>query len=185
MSEFEEELVKAADEILLKIRENSYSNHFVYGSNRPIPLKVTSRSGKLLEAVRRATTRGERATVTPSTDGMNITGVIRAREYPHALLIHEGGVRAITQKMRRFFWAKWYETRGSAENKMWGILRFRVTERYEPRKFLENAVMEAVSEIPEILRKHAIVGLAHDIKMMIEGAKGAVPLSQVRTFESL
>ena len=112
MLEFEEELLKAADEILVLIRQQSLQNHFVSGTGRPIPLKVTSRSGQLMQAVTRATTRDDRAKVTITPSGMQILGEIRKTEYPHSLLIHEGGTRPVTSAMRRFFWAKWHQTGG-------------------------------------------------------------------------
>ena len=54
MLEFEEELLKAADEILVLIRQQSLQNHFVSGTGRPIPLKVTDRTGRLVQAVIRS-----------------------------------------------------------------------------------------------------------------------------------
>ena len=178
MSEFEEELLQAADEILLLIREQSLTNHFVFGTGRPVALKVTDRHQILVQAVTRATTRGDRANVTLTSGGMEIMGRIDRGEYPHALLIHEGGARNVTPSMRRFFWAMWYQTRtatgsGSAENQMWSRMRFSNILVYEPRPYLMAAVQEIASQVPEILRQHAFTGLSIEIQKIITGAKGA------------
>lgn len=179
MSEFEEELLKAADEILLLIRQQSLQNHFIFGTGRPVALKVTDRTGRLAQAVTRATTRGDRANVTLSPSGMEIMGVISKGEYPHSLLIHEGGTRPVTPSMRRFFWAKWHQTRtkvgvGSVENEMWSRMRFSNILVYEPRPYLISAVMEIASQIPEVLRQHAFNGLKVEIEKIIAGARSKV-----------
>lgn len=178
MSEFEEELLLAADEILVLIRQESLSNHFIFGTGRPVPLKVTDRTGRLVQSVIRATTRGDRANVTLTPSGMEIMGRINRGEYPHATLIHEGGQRSVTPSMRRFFWHKWHKTRtavgsGSVENEMWSRLRFSNIISYKPRPFLINAVMDIASKVPEVLRKHALRGLEIEIQKIITGAKGA------------
>lgn len=177
MSEFEEELLKAADEILVLIRQESLSNHFIFGTGRPVPLRVTDRTGRLVQSVIRATTRGDRASVALTPSGMEIMGRIDRGEYPHATLIHEGGQRQVTTAMRRFFWYKWHQTRtltgaGSVENEMWSRLRFSNIISYAPRPFLINAVMDIASKIPEVLKKHALQGLQFEIQKIITGAKG-------------
>ena len=180
MSEFEEELLQAADEILLLIREQSLTNHFIFGTGRPVALKVTDRTGRLAQAVTRATTRGEKANVTLTQSGMEIVGGISKSDgYPHALLIHEGGTRNVTPSMRRFFWAMWYQTRtatgsGSAENQMWSRMRFSNILVYEPRPYLIAAVQEIASQVPEILRQHAFTGLSIEIEKIIAGVRSSI-----------
>jgi hypothetical protein len=110
---------------------------------------------------------------------MEIMGVISKSEYPHSLLIHEGGRRPVTPAMRRFFWAKWHQTRtgvgtGSVENEMWSRLRFSNIIVYQPRPYLINAVMEIASKIPEVLRKHALNGLKIEIEKIIAGTRTKV-----------
>lgn len=176
MQEFSEELLKAADEILELIRTESLQNHFIFGTGRPVALRPTDRTGRLVQAVVRATTRGDRANVTLTPNGMEIMGRISTGEYPHALLIHEGGTRPVTSAMRRFFWAKWHQTRtqvgvGSVENEMWSRLRFSNIISYAPRPYLINAVMAIASQIPEVLRQHAFNGLRIEIEKIIGEAR--------------
>ena len=176
MLEFKEELLKAADEILVLIRQQSLTNHFIFGTGRPVALKVTDRTGRLVQSVIRATTIGDRASITLTPNGMEIMGTINRGEYPHALLIHEGGTRPVTSAMRRFFWAKWHQTRtgtgmGSVENQMWSRLRFSNIISYAPRPYLINAIMEIASQIPEVLRQHAFTGLKIEIEKIIAEAK--------------
>ena len=45
--ELRESFLKAADEIFGKIGETSVQNYFIQGGDRPVPLKITSRSGSL------------------------------------------------------------------------------------------------------------------------------------------
>ena len=164
MSEFEEQLAKAADEIFDRIGEQSVRNYFVQSGDRPVPLKVTSRSGNLMNEMLGGV--GSIRTVDFVSDGMVMTiGSTR----PYAKLIHDGGVRQVTERMRRYFWVKFFRTADPAEKKMWSILRFKNTIKYQPRKFLENAIMDLINEIPEILKKHAIIALQVEIKRIISG----------------
>ena len=171
--ELRESFLKAADEILALVREQSFSNHFIFGTGRPVPLRVTDRSGRLVQAVTRATTRGDRAVVNFTAEGAEIMGRIDRGEYPHALLIHEGGIKAVTNPMRRFFWAKFYQTKGSEENIMWSKLRYQTSVTYQPRPYLMNAVREVAEQIPEVLRRHTLEGLMIEVQKIITGAKGA------------
>ena len=171
----QDEMLQAADEIFDLIGQKSASDYFIEGGERPVALKVTSRSGQLREAVLGGVNGIE--TTTFESDRMVMTKGVRL---PYAALIHDGGVRVVTDAMRRFFWAKYLERRGTAEGKMWSILRFKSIIKYQPRKFLENAINDLMTEIPEVLRKHALEGLRLEIKKIIEGSVRAVPLNATK-----
>jgi hypothetical protein len=172
--ELRESFLKAADEIFDKIGLTSAKNYFVQGGDRPIPLKITSRSGSLLQAVLGGV--GAIRTVDFGAGEVVMTYGIGHPQSKYAVLLHEGGVRQVTSQMRRFFWAKWHSTRkstgeGSVENEMWSRLRFANRLIYEPRPFIENAINDIMSEIPEILKNHVGEGLRIEIKKIITEAQ--------------
>ena len=168
---FQEALREAGAEILDKIAFRSLNNYFVQGGEdtKAIPNIVTSRTGKLALAVLNA---AEKRDITFGTNETKISIGINRGEVPYATLIHEGGVRAVTQKMRSFFWAKWYET----GDPMWGALRYKSSITYRPRLFLQRAVFDMVNEIPEILKKHSLEFLRFEIVKIITGAQKAISL---------
>lgn len=172
--ELRESFLKAADEIFDKIGLTSAKNYFIQGGDRPVPLKITSRSGSLLQAVLGGV--GGIRTVDFGAGEVVMTYGIGHPQNKYAVLLHEGGVRQVTSQMRRFFWAKWHSTRktvgeGTLENQMWGRLRFANQLIYEPRPFLQNAINDILAEIPEILKKHVGEALQFEIKKMITEAK--------------
>lgn len=165
--ELKESFRKAADEIFDLIGLTSVQNHFIQGGDRPVPLKITSRSGSLMQAVLGGVGGIRRVTFTPNEVVM--TYGVGHPQSKYAILLHEGGVRSVTEKMRRYFWVKWRTTaRGTWENEMWARLRFKRQIVYKPRPFIENAINDASPQIPEILRKHTLQALDFEIKKIIE-----------------
>ena len=170
--ELKEAFLKAADEIFDKIGQTSVQNYFIQGGDRPVALKVTSRSGSLMQAVLGGV--GGIREVEPTSDGVSmIYGIPRGSpQYKYGKLLHDGGIRAVTEKMRRFFWAKFYTTpKGGEENKMWSSLRFKNSITYKPRPFLEMAINDALPSIPEILRKHSLEALQIEVHRIVAEAK--------------
>ena len=135
-----------------------------------MPLKVTSRSGSLMQAVLGGI--GGIRTVDFTSNGAVMTYGIGSPQRSYALLLHEGGVRQVTERMRRFFWKKFLTTRrGSEENIMWSRLRYSTKITYKPRPFLENAIKDILPQIPEILRKNVLEGLRVSVKKIIAESK--------------
>lgn len=148
---FEDSLREAGEEILDNIAVKSAQMGFrSSGSAMAVPHKVTSRSGNLLNAV-----LGGAGSIREIVigDTARFTIGVKKSALPYALLIHEGGVRPVTDKMRRFFWAKWYNTTGEMK-RMFSSLRFKNVIRYMPRPYLEMGVDEG--EIIDTLRRHGI-----------------------------
>ena len=166
---FQEAMQEAGEEILDSIAVRSASA-FRSSSGMAVPGKVTSRTGALLGAVLGGahSIREIITTTDPMTFTIGVKGTL-----PYASLIHEGGVRRVTDKMRRFFWAKWHNTAG-AEKKMFGILRFKNIIKYLPRPYLEQGVDEA--EIIGILRRHGIEFLRLELRKSFTGGFGATTL---------
>lgn len=171
---FQESMQKAGEEILEKIGQQAASE-FRVGAGKAIPGKVTSRSGDLMAAVlgqKKGTGASPIRIIKVDSDpAVFIIGV--AGQY--AALIHEGGVRVVTEKMRRFFWAKFFTTpSGTADYAMWRALRWKRHITYQPRPFLRTAVMEVEPQIPQILRKYGIQALRTEVQKIIAGANNTV-----------
>lgn len=163
---FPEVLKQASFEILEKIGSRS-SNYFLKGGGLPSPSQVTDRTGRLLDAVmggsgaiRKVEFQGDTAKIT-----IGVSGVI----VPYATLQEKGGVRIVTAKMKRFFWAKYYE--GAEPRSMWSALRFKNLIKFPPRPFLEPAVRDVAIEIPEILKRYTMEFLRMSITQTITESK--------------
>jgi hypothetical protein len=179
MSTFLSNLAKAGEEILEKIGRKAVWDNFRIGSaGKAVPGKVTSRSGRLMAAVLGDFGQGAIRIIDVTKDPARFTIGVRS---PYAALIHDGGVRVVTEKMRRFFWAKYLTTPAGAEDyTMWRALRYKTTIRYEPRPFLGSTVHAMIPEMSAILKKHGITALRLEIKKIITGAVRAVPLAAIK-----
>ena len=111
-------------------------------------------------------------TVEMTGDGVLMTYGVGQPQAKYGRFLHDGGIKAVTDKMRRFFWAKFYTTsKGSEEHKMWSALRFKRSLKYKPRPFLEMAIKDALPSIPEILKKHSLQALQIEVERIIKNAK--------------
>ena len=178
---FQLALQKAGEEILEKIGKKAVWDHFrISSTGMAVPGKVTSRSGSLMAAV-----LGQKAGISSPIRNVIVDKDPAVFEIgvrsPYAALIHDGGVRVVTEKMRRFFWAKYFTTpSGAADYTMWRALRWKKTIRYEPRPFLEPAFRAVANEVPVILKKYGIRALRLDVKKIITGPVRATPLSETK-----
>lgn len=170
---FEQTLREIGEEILEKVGSRS-STYFSsgYASGR-----VTSQSGKLLASIMGGSNSIREIEVTSSKARFTI-----GSKLPYAALQEKGGVRIVTQKMRRFFWAKYFEAReiGSPLIGMWSALRFKNIIKYPPRPYLEPAVMDVAIQIPEIFKRHTMEYLKMTITESITGTPRAVPLNAIK-----
>ena len=168
-------LQKAGEEILEKIGRRAVQENFISGTGMAIPGKVTSRTGNLMRAVLGDKGSGGRRIIDVSGDPVVYTIGVDSTIRPQAALIHEGGVRVVTEQMRRFFWAKYFTTpSGAADYTMWRALRWKKHITYQPRPYLGPTVHAMVPEMKEILRKHGIEALRIEIKKIITGANKTV-----------
>jgi len=173
MLKFEDALREAGLIILEKIGSRS-SNYFASGYESG---RVTDRTGRLLDSImggagsiREIKFSGDRATFTIGS------------KVPYAALQEKGGVRIVTEKMKRFFWHKYFEAKivGSPLLNMWSALRFKNIIRYPARPYLEPAVRDVAIEIPEILKRYTMQYLEMTIKESITGTPRAVPLNAIK-----
>src|SRR5574343_986805 len=164
---FEESMTMLGKEVLDLIGLAS-SEKFAKGGGLPVKGKVTSRSGALeasilggANSIRKIEVGSDKATFTIGTT------------LPYAALIAKGGVRVVTEKMRKFFWHKYFTETGAAKD-MWARLRFKNLIRYLPRPFLEPAAEEVVqTELPKLLSKYTMQYLRASVQEIIVGTPRA------------
>lgn len=163
---FPEVLKQASYEILEKIGTRS-SNYFAKGSGLPIAGMVTDRTGRLLDAVMGG--NGSIRKVEFQGDSALLTIGVKGSIVPYATLQEKGGSRIVTEKMRRFFWAKFFE--GAQPKEMWSALRFKNIIQFPSRPYLEPAVRDVAIEIPEILKRYTMEFVKMSITQTITESK--------------
>lgn len=171
---FDQTLREIGEEILEKIGSRSSS---YFASSSGVSGRVADRSGKLLDSIMGGANSIREIEI--SSDKARFT---IGSNLPYAALQEKGGVRVVTQKMKRFFWAKYFEARtiGSPLINMWSALRFKNIIKYPPRPYLEPAVRDVAIEIPEIFKKYTMEYLKITITESITGTPRAVPLNAIK-----
>jgi phage gpG-like protein len=156
-------------EVLEKIGSKS-AEKFLYGGGLPAANQVTDRTGTLLDSIlggansiRKVEVSGDRASYTIGTT------------VPYAALQEIGGIRTVTDKMRRFFWAKYFEADiiGDPRIEMWSALRFKNVIIFPARPYLQPAVLEVIEELPSIFSKYMMQFLKTTIEESIKGTPKA------------
>lgn len=167
---FEESMYALGKEILDIVGETA-ADKFLTGDGIPVVGQVTSRTGGLMnsilggtDSIRKIEVGSDRATFTIGS------------AKPYAALMELGGVRTVTQKMRRFFRYKYYESVliGSPQIEMWAALRFKNLIRYLPRPFLRPAAEEVMqTALPKLLEKYTMQFLRTSVQEIITGTPRA------------
>lgn len=165
------------NQILDKVGENvlDYVN---FGGGIPLESIVTNRSGRLIDSILGTSGNPDHIrSVELKQDSMELT---IGTKVPYAALIEKGGIRTVTEKMRRFFWAKYFETKDSdsPQSIMWSILRFKDTIVYRPRPFLRPAVESTIPLIKDIFRENMMKYVRASIQETITGEMKAQPLGE-------
>lgn len=123
----------------------------------PVANMLTVRSGRLLRAVM-GTGANDRtssiARIEPTIKGVNFVWGVNL---PYGNLHESGGVRPITPKMRKFFWAMYYINRWGKQA-MWKRLAIRGKGQkdfitFPPRPFLRPAIDDSRTMINELIKK--------------------------------
>lgn len=169
---FENAMYELGSEVLELVGQRSASR-FLQGSGQPVEGQVTSRTGKLMKSILGETTFSHRKTeVGESSASFEIGSKVR-----YASLMELGGVRTVTDKMRKFFWHKYFTDTGDLKD-MWARLRFKNVIHYKPRPYLEPAMMDVVEkDLPKLLSKYVYKYFKSSIQQLIVGeakAAGAV-----------
>ena len=149
-----------ADEVLSLIGVTAQTGYMSRGSGEPIPNMITIRSGRLARSVLGVGAREREGIAEVREEGDNII-MTKGTTVPYAALHELGGIRPVTPNMRKFFWAKFYESSArdgednmSAETAKWFALTRATQLVYPPRPYLEPAIMEIKHDITNIIRKH-------------------------------
>lgn len=170
--EFENAMYKLGYDVL-ELVGKAASARFLHGSGLPVEGQVTSRTGRLEKSLLGETTFSHRKlTVGESSASFEIGSKVR-----YAALMELGGVRTVTERMRKFFWHKYFTETGALKE-MWARLRFKNVIHYKPRPYLEPAMMDVVErELPKLLNNFLYKYLKTSIQQVIVGdakAAGAV-----------
>jgi phage gpG-like protein len=150
---FEQNLREIGEEILEKIGSRS-STYFLRGGGLPSPSQVTDRTGGLLDSIMGGANSIREIEI--SSDSAKFT---IGSNKPYAALQEKGGVRIVTEKMRKFFWAKYLESNiigDTIKGGMWSALRFKNSIVFPARPYLEPAVKDVVVDIPDIFKRHTM-----------------------------
>lgn len=155
MYKFEDALKEAGEIIFEKIGTKA-SQNILKGGQGVHPSMVTERSGRLTDAVLGGA--GGIREYLFSGDTAKLSIGVKGSVVPYANLQEKGGTRPVTDKMRRFFWAKYFNARevGDPKISMWSALRFKNMITYPKRSYLEPAVYEVAQQIPEILKRYSM-----------------------------
>ncbi|MCK9452850.1 MAG: phage virion morphogenesis protein [Bacteroidales bacterium] len=110
--------------------------------NKPWPARKIGRKGSLLTVRGGGGLRGSlKATA-------NQNSVTFTSSLPYAAIHNEGGTITVTAKMKRFFWAKYYEAGGKVKQKKSGGITKSSARYSEEAEFYKNlALMKVGSKI--------------------------------------
>jgi len=114
------------------------------GRGDALPNRLTLRTGATLRALMGTGARDRAtsiATAKPSGDGIQLEYGV---QLPWGALHEVGGVRPITEPMRKFYWARYFNEQNPQRKTMWKILAlFKTSIKYPPRPFLFPTVENA------------------------------------------
>lgn len=165
---FEEKIYEAGQEILSQIGIVSQSQFMKRGGNVDNILSI--RSGRLARAVLGGLNQREQEGINTITIQGDTAIINKGVRVPYAALHELGGIREITQRMRKFFWAKFFET----QDTKWIAMARSNQLVFPARPYLAPAVYSV--DIKEILRKKGLEFVQYTITKIVEGARKALPL---------
>ncbi len=167
-----EDFILLGNKIIDLIGENSLE-FFSFNYGEPQQGIVTSRTGTLVNSILGGDNPEHIRRVEFSGDSLEMT---IGTKVPYAALLEKGGVRVVTDKMRKFFWAKYYQTKGQSINDLWAALRFKNEIIYQPRPYLKPAVEKSIPMIKEMFAKNVLRLVEISIVETITGKMKARPL---------
>lgn len=165
-SEFQKKLQEAGTEILNKIGVDSQMKYMKNGGM--VGSKISIRDGWLVRAVLGEGIGKIRDVIVGDNEAVFSIGVRMSDDYKHlgGARLHElGGVRIVTQAMRRFFWWK-YKSTGDVK---WKNMTRASSLMYPKREYLRPAVYDNVQFIKQLLEKKVGEYLKFTITRIITG----------------
>jgi len=166
--EFQKKLQEAGTEILNKIGVDSQMKYMKNGGE--VGSRLTIRTGRLVRSV--LGQGGEQ--IREITVGDNQAVFSIGTKVPYAALHELGGVRTVTQAMRRFFWYKWKST----GDKKWKVMSGKSSLYFPQREYLRPAVYDNVNFIKEVLQRKVGGYLGFTIRQIITGEKKVMTLRE-------
>lgn len=148
---------KDAAERILELIGRKSSDYFNGGSN----LNIVSRN--LLNSL---DNKNDKYAIHEYIIGETLK-ITKGTKIPYAALHELGGIREVTEGMRRFYLHKYLATK----EKKWLIFRTKKTVTYPKREFLYPAIMSLKNEISEILRKAGIDYVQNWVREILGEAK--------------
>lgn len=166
--EFQKKLQEAGIEILNKIGVDSQMKYMKNGGT--VGSKLSIRSGRLVRSVLGQGGEQIRDVIVNENNALFSIGT----KVPYAAIHELGGVRTVTQAMRRFFWYK-YKSTG---DKMWKVMSHKGSLIFPKREYLRPAVYDNVQFIKQLLEKKVGEYLKFTITRIITGQAKAGNLQQ-------
>ena len=166
--EFKKKIEEAGIEILNKIGVDSQMKHMQNGGT--VGSRISIRSGRLVRSVLGQGGEQIRYIVVGDNEAVFSIG----SKVPYAALHELGGVRTVTQAMRRFFWWK-YKSTGDVK---WKNMTRGSSLMFPKREYLRPAVYDNINFIRQLLEKKIGEYLRFTITRMITGQTKAGNLQQ-------
>lgn len=166
--EFQKRLQEAGIEILNKIGVDSQMKYMKNGG--AVGSKLSIRSGRLVRSVLGQGGEQIREITVNENNALFSIGT----KVPYAALHELGGVRTVTQAMRRFFWWK-YKSTGDVK---WRNMTRANSLMFPKREYLRPAVYDNVQFIKQLLETKVGEYLKFTITRIITGQAKAGNLQQ-------
>ena len=165
---FQRQLREAGEEILQAISETASTKYVSDGEGRAQPTVLTSRSGRLRGALQNPAHRKVYFTEDAAHFQMAFPDEL-ARIYQ----MHEtGGTRPISDRMRGYFWFRYFQNDGMYPREMWAYLAKRGTVLTYPRRsFMQDAFRDNLTKASEIVKRYTGQALDLTLKRIIQEAK--------------
>lgn len=162
--ELKKRLLDAGIEIMNKIGVDSQMKYMQNGGM--VGSKISIRSGRLVRSVLGQGGEQIRNIIIGDSEAVFSIG----SKVPYSALHELGGVRTVTQAMRKFFWYKWKST----GNPKWRYMTKSNSLMFPKREYLRPAVYDNVIWIKQLLEKKVGEYLKLGITKIVTGDKKAM-----------
>ena len=166
--EFQKRLVEAGTEILNKIGVDSQMKYMKNGGE--VGSRLSIRTGRLVRSI--LGQGGEQ--IRDVTIGDNQAMFSIGTKVPYAAIHELGGVRTVTQAMRRFFWWK-YKSTGDVK---WKNMSRANSLTFYQRPYLKPAVADNIQFIKQVLEKKVGEYLKFTVERIVTGEKKAADIGE-------
>jgi len=170
VASMEYSLRAAGEEILANVGRIATSGYILGGHGRALPSSLTKRSGKLSQAL-----NDEQYRSITFTDNQAHFRMDLGADLSHKYGIHEnGGLKPITENMRKYFWARYFNDDGQYPKAMWANLAMNKTKSdlvYPRRSFMQPAFRREMEEAGQIIKNRVDIFLSVELRRIVSNAK--------------